>query len=118
MHKKSKLGSNVDAYLEAMKNKESFDPRNKEEEEDPHSTKVLLVGTVSVQVTKPRDSFYILVDGALVGPLKKITVDSSTLKHEQGKAESFELPVQSFFPLAAFTRDASKTPASSEKMAL
>ncbi|GMH57634.1 hypothetical protein TrLO_g15251 [Triparma laevis f. longispina] len=103
---KTKLSSaEADKYIETMKNKDSFGIQSKDEETDPHVAKQIIVGTVSIQVTKPKDNFYILADGALVGPLKKITVGPSALKHSKGEAQSFSVPIQSFFPVAAFTRE-------------
>jgi hypothetical protein len=99
--------SEVDAYVETMKSQDSFGIQSLAEnvEDDPFAAKMLMVGTLTVQVTKQSDSFYILADGALVGPLKKITVGPSALKHKVDETSDFELPVQSFFPVAAFDRD-------------
>jgi len=108
LHKKTKLSSSeVDSYVENMKNQDSFGIQSTADdvEEDPHAAKMLMVGTVTVQVTKKSDSFYILADGALVGPLKKITVGPSALKHKGNITDDFRLPVQSFFPVAAFDRN-------------
>ncbi|GMH75329.1 hypothetical protein TrST_g7980 [Triparma strigata] len=103
---KTKLSpAEAEKYIETMKNKDSFGIQSKDEEQDPHVAKMIIVGTVSIQVTKPQDNFYILADGALVGPLKKITVGPSALKHSKGEAHSFSVPIQSFFPVAAFTRE-------------
>jgi hypothetical protein len=103
---KNKLtAAEADRYIDIMKSTDSFGMQSIDEEVDPKASKVLLVGTVSVHVTNPKDSFYILVDGALVGPLKKITVGQSALKHDHGKATAFDIPVQSFFPVAAFNRN-------------
>jgi len=108
LHKKSKLSSSeVDAYVETMKSQDSFGIQSLADdiEEDPHAAKMLMVGTVTVQVTKQSDSFYILADGALVGPLKKISVGPSALKHKVDENADFQLPVQSFFAVAAFDRE-------------
>jgi hypothetical protein len=96
----------AEKFIELMKSQDSFGIQSEDEESDPYVAKTLLVGTVSVQVTEPRDSFYILVDGALVGPMKKITVGPSGLSHAAGEdhAHPWEVPIQSFFPVAAFTR--------------
>jgi len=103
---KTKLTPNeADKFIEQLKNKDSFGIQSKDEEQDPHVAKHLIVGTVSIQVTRPKDHFYILADGALVGPLKKIQVGPSALKHEGAEQKSFEMPIQSFFPVAAFTRE-------------
>jgi len=103
LDKKTKLSATeADKFLEQMRSPDSFGIQSEDEESDPYVAKTLLVGTVSVQVTKPRDSFYVLVDGALVGPLKKITVGPSGLVQDNG-GKGWEVPIQSFFPVAAFT---------------
>ncbi len=106
--KKTRLTAlEAEKFIEHMKSRDSFGIQSSDEEEDPHAAKMLLVGTVTIQVTKPRDSFYILADGALVGPLKKISVGPSTLKHSGVSSKNFEVPIQSFFPVAAFSRQES-----------
>ena len=103
LDKKTKLTAvEIEKFINLMKSQDSFGIQNENEDADQYDAKTLLVGTISVQVTRPRDSFYILVDGALVGPVKKITVGPSGLKHAAGEKGAWEIPIQSFFPVAAF----------------
>lgn len=115
----------ADRFVEAMTDKDSFNIRhknrldeNEEQEEGADGNgnghqheggqmqAEVRVGTVTVQVSNPRDVFYILADGNIVGPLKKITVGSSTLLHgEDGEVKDFKLPVQSFFANSAFAQE-------------
>ena len=64
-----------------------------------HAAKEIMVGTVSIQVSRPRDTFHILSDGNVIGPLKKITIGPSAVLHGQdGDVVDFKLPLHSFFP--------------------
>jgi hypothetical protein len=90
-----KNAKSMEAFLDALHDKGTF-------------THPQHIGAIEINATNPKDSFHILVDGALYGPFRRLIIRSCSTNDEDVPSKSDEsqssddgltLPIMTFMPL-------------------